>query len=54
MNYKFTGDYPEVFLDLGRELQPGETFDSEKQLDHPRLQVVDEKKNQSKKAEVSE
>lgn len=50
MKYKFTGDYPETFLDLSRELQPGETVETEKKLDHPRLQVVEDK---LKKAEVT-
>lgn len=53
MKYKFTGDYPELFIDLGKELQPGEIVDTDKVLDHPRLQVVDEKFDKLMKAEVS-
>lgn len=56
MKYVFTGDYPESFITLGRELRPGDTFDSDIVIDHPRLSIVEEKpsKKQNEKVEVSD
>lgn len=56
MKYQFTGDYPETFITLGKELEPGDVFESDVEILHPRLVLVVDKasKKLTEKAEVSE
>lgn len=44
--YRFTGDTEETFPDFSAVLQPGDILDTgEREVDHPRLELVGEPKS---------
>ena len=52
--YKYTGNEEKHFPDLEVLLKPGETFETDKEVNHPEIEAVDDKhKNHTKESEES-
>lgn len=45
--YKYTGQDPKDFPTLGVTLEPGETVETDKKVDHPELEEVKRKAKES-------